>query len=68
MSEALVILFVLFGWIILMTMVVVVMRVAGHRPSARDAALEELRARYARAEMSREEYDRQRREISERAA
>lgn len=63
MSEALVILYVLATWIAFGTAFALVRRLRGRGPSELDAALEELSARYARAEMTREEYDRRRREL-----
>jgi uncharacterized membrane protein len=66
MSEALILLFVLAFWFVAMTIVALVIRAVRGRPSAKAVELEELRARYARAELSSEEYERARRAILER--
>jgi len=63
MSEALILLFVLAFWFVVITAVVLVMRAVRGRPSAEAVELEELRARYARAELSHEEYERARRAV-----
>jgi uncharacterized membrane protein len=60
MSEGLIILYVLFAWIAIGTVVVLYWRLRGRGPSELDVALEALQARYARGELTRDEYDRQR--------
>ena len=57
MSEALVILFFLFAWFVGITLAAAVWRVMRGRPRRQDVELEDLRARYARGEISTEEYD-----------
>jgi len=47
MSEALVILFFLFAWLVGITLAAVVWRAVRGRPRRQDVELEELRARYA---------------------
>jgi predicted Holliday junction resolvase-like endonuclease len=64
MSEALLLLFILLGWMGVITIVAVVVRLYRGRPSREAAELEELWARLAREEISREEYDRRRRELT----
>lgn len=63
MSEALVILYVLGAWTILITIVAVVLRLRRGRPTSEDVALEDLDARWARGELSADEYRRRRRAI-----
>lgn len=65
MSEALIILFVLFFWTAILTVIAVVLRVVRGRPTAEEVEAEELRARYARGEIPYEQYDRRRRRLSE---
>ena len=60
MSEGLIILYVLFAWIAVGTVVVLYWRLRGRGPTERDVALEALQARYARGELTREEYERHR--------
>jgi len=60
MSEGLIILYVLFAWIAVGTAVVLYWRLRGRGPTELDVALEALQARYARGELTREEYERQR--------
>jgi hypothetical protein len=62
-SEALVILFVLFAWTAIITVVAVARRLLWGRPTAEEVEEEELRARYARGEIPYAEYDRRRREL-----
>jgi len=57
MSEALVILFFLFVWFVGITLVAVAWRAVRGRPRSQDVELEELRARYARGEISTQEYE-----------
>jgi uncharacterized membrane protein len=59
-SEGLIILYVLFGWIAIGTVVVLYWRFRGLGPNELDVAREALQARYARGELTREEYERQR--------
>lgn len=63
MSEGLIVLYALIGWTAVITVVAVGLRWVRGRPTPTDAALEELRARYARAEMTHEEYERKRRDL-----
>jgi uncharacterized membrane protein len=65
MSEALVILFVLFLWTAILTVIAVALRLVRGRPTAEELDVEELRARYARGEIPYEQYDRGRRQLSE---
>ena len=67
MSEALILLFVLFGWFVVITIVAVAVRLYRGRPSSTAVELEELEARLAREEISREDYDRRRRDLTFRA-
>ncbi len=64
MTEQLVILYALGAWLVIFVVAGVVLRLRNGKPTSRDIALEELEARYARAELTRAEYERQRREIS----
>jgi hypothetical protein len=64
MSEGLIILYVLIFWTVVLTAFVLVSRFFGRQPTAHDIALEELRASYARAEMSYQEYERRKQELS----
>ena len=66
MSEALLLLFVLLGWMAIITIVAVVARIYRGRPSPVAIELEELRARLAREEISREEYERRCRQLTPR--
>jgi uncharacterized membrane protein len=68
MSEALVILYVLGLWTVMITVVAVVLRWRRGPPTPESIELEELRARYARAEMTYEEYERRRSRIGRRAS
>ena len=63
MSEGLLILYVLGAWFVVFVGVAVWLRWRRGAPTARDRALEELDARWARAEISRQEYDRERRRL-----
>ena len=56
MSEALLLLFLLLGWMTIITIAAVV-RIYRGRPGPAPIELEELRARLAREEISREEYE-----------
>jgi uncharacterized membrane protein len=60
MSEGLIILYVLFVWIAIGTVVVLYRRLRGLDPPELDVAREALLARYARGELTDEEYERQR--------
>ncbi|HEX2442251.1 MAG TPA: SHOCT domain-containing protein [Methylomirabilota bacterium] len=60
MSEGLIILYVLFVWIAIGTVVVLYRRLRGLGPTELDVAREALLARYARGELTHEEYERQR--------
>ena len=60
MSEGLIILYVLFAWIAVGTAVVLYWRLRGLGPTELDVAREALQARYARGELTREEYERER--------
>jgi uncharacterized membrane protein len=66
MSEALVILFVLFLWTAILTVIAVALRLLRGRPTAEQLEVEELRARYARGEIPYAQYDRRRRELGKR--
>lgn len=66
MSEALLLLFVLAMWFVVTAAVVLVVRLVRGRPSSDAVELEELRARYARAELTHDEYQRARRAVLER--
>ena len=66
MSEALLLLFILLGWMVIVTLAAVVARIYRGRPSPAAIELEDLRARLAREEISREEYDRRRGELTRR--
>jgi hypothetical protein len=57
MSEALVILFALGVWFVAITLAALAWWLVRGRPSPEEVELEELRARLARGEVSREEYD-----------
>ena len=63
MSEALIILYVLTFWTLALIVAAVVLRVVRGRPTTRDTQLEELRARYARGELSWHEYEMQRKHL-----
>ncbi len=63
MTEQLVILYALGAWLVLLLGAGIVLRMRHGKPTARDVALEEIEARYARAELTRAEYERQRDEI-----
>ena len=65
MSEALIILFVLFLGTAILTVVAVGLRLIRGRPTAEEVEVEELRARYARGEIPYAQYDRRRRQLSE---
>ena len=67
MSEALIILFVLFLWTAILTAVAVVRRLIRGRSIEAEAEVEELRARYARGEIPYAAYERGRRQLTERA-
>ena len=60
MSEALVVLLMLFGWFVAITLAALIWRAFRGRPSSEDVAREELRARDTRRELSHGEYERQR--------
>jgi len=66
MSEALLLLFLLLGWVAIITIVAAFVRIYRGRPSQAAIEVEELRARLARGEISREEYDRRRGELTPR--
>ena len=66
MSEALVILYVLALWTVIITGVALVLRWRRGPATAKGIELEELRARYARAEMTHDEYERRRLDIARR--
>jgi uncharacterized membrane protein len=59
-SEALIILYVLGMWVVLLLAIGIALRLWRGRPSSRDIAYEELRARWARGELTRDEYQAQR--------
>ncbi len=63
MSEGLLILYVLGAWLVIFTAAALYLRWRRGAPSARDRALEELSARYARGDISRQQYDRERRRL-----
>lgn len=65
MSEALVILFVLFLWTALLTAIAVARRLIRGRPTDEEVEVEELRARYARGEIPYALYERRRRQLTE---
>ena len=67
MSEALLLLGVLLGWIVIITLGVAVMRIYRGRPSPEAVELEELQAGYVGDEISREDYERRRRELTPRS-
>ncbi len=68
MSEGLIILYVLIVWVAVITAVGLAHRWTHGAPSSEEVELEELRARYARAEMSHEEYERRRSQLSSRSS
>jgi uncharacterized membrane protein len=65
MSEYLIVFFVLVAWLVAMTAVGLVIRVTRGRPTPTEIELEELRARYARAELTHDEYEQRRRALGD---
>jgi hypothetical protein len=63
MSEYLIVFFVLLAWIGVLTAVALVIRATRGRPTPTEVELEELRARYARAELTHDEYEQRRRAL-----
>ena len=63
MSEALIILFVLAFWILVLFVVGAILRARAGPPTVEETRLEELRARYARGELTSHEYERQRERV-----
>jgi uncharacterized membrane protein len=57
----------LLGGFIVLLVIGLIDRWRRGRPSTRDVHIERLRARYARGEIGRREYDRRRRELEHRA-
>ena len=67
MSEALVILFVLFAWTAILTVFALARRLIRGRRSAAEVDVEELRARYARGEIPYALYEQRRRQLGDKA-
>jgi uncharacterized membrane protein len=66
MSEYLIVLFVLVAWFVVLTVIGLVLRAIRGRPTPRELEVEELRARYARAELTYDEYQQHRRALEAR--
>jgi uncharacterized membrane protein len=62
-SEGLVVLYALIGWTAVLSLVAIVLRIRRGRPSAVDVEMDELRAAYARGDITPREYARRRAEL-----
>ncbi len=63
MALGLLVLYFLIFWAVVALVVAVVLRVRRGRPTPADTTIEQVESRYARGEMSHEEYEARRREI-----